>query len=152
MADYCKVGPDYPEFVERNGRRYSVSVDTDRDGMIEYFQLFDILTDDLFFEADYQIISLTEAEIWQIVDELNGVEETAELEAAAKAYEAQILFENEDEAFFGKLLDERYPQYGELGSEFRGEAIATLSSNWNESRAYQDILLDELAEDFEDED
>ena len=41
MTEARRVGPDYPEFVERSGRRYSGSVDTDREGMIEHFQLFD---------------------------------------------------------------------------------------------------------------
>lgn len=151
MAESCKVGPDYPEFVERNGRRYSVSVETDRDGMIEYFHLIDILTEEMFFEADYQISSLTEAQIWEILDEIYGVEESAELEAAAKSYEATVLFENEDRGFFEKLLDDRYPQYGDLGHEFRDEAIDALRRNRNESRAFQDILLDELSEDFEED-
>lgn len=151
MAEHCKVGPDYPEFVERSGRRYSVSVETDREGMIEYFNLIDILTDEIAFEADYQIDSLTEAQIWGILDEIYGVEESAELEAAAKDYEATVLFENEDRGFFEKLLDDRYPQYGDLGHEFRDEAIDALSRNCNESRAFQDILLDELAEEFEED-
>lgn len=151
MAEYCKVGPDYPEFVERNGRRYSVSVETDREGMIEYFNLIDILTDEIAFEADYQIDSLTEAQIWEILDEIYGVEESAELEAAAEAYEATVLLEDEDRAFFEKLLEDRYPQYGDLGEEFRDEAIDALRRNQNESRAFQDILLDELAEEFEED-
>ena len=151
MADFCKVGPDYPEFVERNGRRYSVSVETDRDGMIEYFSLIDILTEEISFEADYQIDSLTEAQIWEILDEIYGVEETAELEAAAKAYEAEALAEDEDRAFFESLLEEDYPEYGDLGEEFKDEAIDALKRNWSESQAFQAVLLDELAEEFEED-
>lgn len=168
MAEHCKVGPDYPEFVERDGRRYSVSVDTDRDGMIEYFHLIDILTEEMFFEADYQISSLTEAQIWEIVAEYEdpaddsyperlpsaeGLEKYAELrrERAESAPEATVLFENEDRGFFEGLLDDRYPQYGDLGHEFRDEAIDALRRNRNESRAFQDILLDELAEEFEED-
>ena len=150
MAEICKVGPAYPEFVERSGRRYSVSVDTDREGVIEYFQLFDILSDDLFFEADYQIDSLTEAQIWEIVDELNGVEESSSLEESAKSDEAEALAEDEDRRYFANILDELYPFYGDLGEEFRDEAIDSLKRNRYESRAYQDILLDELAENYED--
>lgn len=70
--------------MERNGCRYSVSVETDGDGLIEYFQIVDILSNEFFFEADYQIHALTESKIWEIVDEINGVEETAEPKAAAK--------------------------------------------------------------------
>lgn len=41
MTEARRVGSDYPGFVERSGRRYSGSVDTDREGMIEHFQPFD---------------------------------------------------------------------------------------------------------------
>lgn len=165
MAESCKVGPDYPEFVERNGRRYSVSVDTDRDGMIEYFHLIDILTEEIFFEADYQIDSLTEDQIWEIIAEYEDPEEDCyperlpSAEGLAKYEElrsekaemtsAERADRNERE-HYAKLLKKRYPQYGNLGEEFWEDAIDALIMFQYESRAFQDIVISEHAENYED--
>ena len=91
--------------------------------MIEYFHLIDILTEEVFFEADYRVASLTEDQIWEIVDE-----------------------RKEERQAFERLFEERYPNYSGLGEGFRNKAVDQLILLRNRSRMVQDIALAELYE------
>ena len=139
----------HPDSVEREGRRYNVFVTADREGMIEYFHLIDTITEELFFEADYEIDALTEEQIWTIVDDFEGSEETNGSGVTAKAQGDQESAEVVERRYFEGILDEQYPFYSDLGEDFREEAIDALRSSRYESRTYQRVLLDELAENYD---
>lgn len=146
---------NYPQTIEIDEITYSVQADHNDDGNVEYFNL----QDDggaIIYEFDYETSELTEALIRELVEEEHAREALNSPQTPEPETDEEILasvteaLKKADEKFFGTILDEDYPQYGHLGEEFREEAIDALKRNHSESRAYQDILLDELADNYED--
>lgn len=146
---------DYPQTIEIDGITYSVQADHNDDGNVEYFNLQDSVGE-IIYEFDYETSELTEGLIRELVEAENAREARNSPQGPEPETDEEILatvaeaLKKADEKFFGTILDERYPQYGGLGEEFRAEAIDALRRNYSESQAYQDILLDELADNYED--
>lgn len=139
----------YPEKVVFEGNEYSVSADFNSDGDIQYFNLHDA-NGEFVFEIDYEAYSLTEEEIIEILaDEFSYQNE--EVEASANTESVDAIQDQIEDAHYAEIFASRYPHYADLGDEFRDEAIDVLRRNANESVVFQDVLLDELSEDFEDE-
>lgn len=146
---------DYPQTIEIDGITYSVQADHNDDGNVEYFNLQDSVGE-IIYEFDYETSELTEGLIRELVEEEHAREARNSPQVPEPETDEEILAavskqpKEADEKFFGTILDEDYPQYGGLGEEFRAEAIDALRRNYSESQAYQDILLDELADNYED--
>ena len=156
-----EVAELYPPTVDIGGKPYAVQVDLDSDGLIEYFNLVDA-AGEFFFEADWVAGSLTADEIREIVRDMSGEEqeEASEKETPASnavatgAGEADSADGQGEEApidsYWAEVYDGRYGRYSHLGAAFRREAIETLECNEMESRVYQNILISELADYYED--
>lgn len=144
---------DYPKTVEFEGIAYSVNVDRDSDGEIQYFQLVD-LDDELFFEMDWSGPVYAD----NIIDELM-VDKTRNYSTVGKQVAVPIMSLDHEvlsdadtvHEEITKDFDFLYSDYTDYPDEFKVEVMDRLSSFSDESLHFQRILVSEAAEDWDDE-
>lgn len=145
---------DYPKTVEFEGVAYSVNVNRDSDGEIQYFQLVDS-DDEFFFEMDWSGPVYAD----NIIDEL-----TADKARSSSTVDTQFTVPpvmplvhevlSDEDAVNKRIVkdfDFLYSDYADYPDEFKIEVMDRLSSFSDESSQFQRILVSEAAEDWDDE-
>lgn len=133
---------EYPETITIDGELYSVSVDRDSEGEIEYFNLQDS-EGEFLLEADWQG-SFTVEDVMEIYNS-DKSSHTAEVTTEKNALPVtdEISPEN-DELKNYTDFDNHFPHLATYPNRFKNIAVRLWDSNFYESHDYQDIVVSEL--------
>jgi len=144
---------DYPETVDFNGVSYSVSVDRDSDGEIQYFQLVDS-DGNFFFEMDWAGPIDSEMIVETLEESSNNPSSSVENNIVEIVQNDRLIEVVEaDESRKKSIVDDfdfLYSEYSSYPDEFKIEVMDTLNRFSGESSAFRRILVSEAVENWDE--
>lgn len=154
-SDDAEKYKDYPESVVFDGAVYSVEVDRDSDGEIQYLQLIDA-NNEFFFEIDW-VGAIDHSTILALLEEEKrseaiGEKIDAEHESADHGSDLIVDAEAEEVSRLINDFDFLFPDYSSYPVEFKVELMENLEKNYSdESFQFKRIFVSEAAEYWDDD-